>query len=520
MKRRDFLGSVGKSTAAVIVVRSEFWRIARAAETAFSGPKPNIIVILVDDLGYADLGIQDSTDIPTPNIDSIGKNGVRFTQGYVSCPLCAPTRAGLMTGRYAQRFGFEHNPGSQNQAEQDFGLPLTETTLAERLKRLGYATGIVGKWHLGFKPELQPTKRGFDEFFGFLGGAHPYLPGKGQAPILRGTNPVEEKEYLTDAFGREATAFIDRHKKDSFFLYLPFNAVHAPMQTTEKYLSRFPNIKDETRRTHAAMLSALDDMVGKVLAKLREERLEEKTLIILLSDNGGPTQQTTSSNAPLRGFKAQVLEGGIRIPFMIQWKGRLRAGKIDDRPIISLDIHPTAIAAAGEAVDPSWKLDGVNLLPYLMDAKGGVPHETLYWRMEPQWAIRHGNLKLLWSGANQDALYDLAHDPGESKNLASEHPEDVKKLKALYDAWNDQMQEPKWQRSGGRPPARAQLLNPNANLTPAQIRRQFAALDTNKDGRLTAAEWPRPRAFRLMDINKDGVVTLEEALQFFRRRKR
>jgi arylsulfatase A-like enzyme len=521
MKRRDFLATAGKSTAGAFLAGNEIIRGAEALAHAAAPAKPNIILILVDDLGYNDLGIQGCTDIPTPHMDSIGRNGIRFTQGYVSCPLCAPTRAGLMTGRYQQRFGFEHNPGPENQAGDDFGLPLTESTLAERLKKLGYATGMIGKWHLGFKAEFQPTKRGFDEFFGFLSGAHPYMPGKtgAQNPILRGSAPVEEKEYLTDAFAREAVAFIDRHRSNPFFLYLPFNAVHTPLEATEKYLARFKNIQDSKRRTHAAMLSALDDAVGAVLSRVRAAGLEEKTLIILLGDNGGPTQQTTSSNTPLRGFKAQVLEGGIRIPFLMQWKNRIPAGKVETRPVISLDIHPTAVAAAGATIDPAWKLDGTNLLPNLTEGKSGMPHETLFWRMEPQWAVRHGDLKLVSTGAEKEALFDLSGDPGESKNLSVERPEDVKKLKSLFDEWNSQLQASKWQRRRATAAAPRQLLNPNANLGPAQVQRQFNALDTNKDGKLTPGEFARPQVFRRMDADGDGILTLEEVRKFFTRRR-
>ncbi|MBM3496469.1 MAG: sulfatase, partial [Armatimonadetes bacterium] len=224
---------VGGAGAAALVLAG--------AVPAAASRKPNIVLIVADDLGYGDLGIQGCKDIPTPSIDSIGKDGARFTSGYVSCPVCSPTRAGLMTGRYQQRFGHEHNPGPQNDADASFGLAADEITLAERLKEAGYATGMVGKWHLGYKPESHPTKRGFDEFYGFLGGAHPYFvqAGAGQAPILRGTDRADEKEYLTDAFGREAAVFIDRHKADPFFLYLPFNAVHAPLQAARKYTDRF-----------------------------------------------------------------------------------------------------------------------------------------------------------------------------------------------------------------------------------------------------------------------------------------
>ncbi|MEW6211032.1 MAG: sulfatase-like hydrolase/transferase, partial [Acidobacteriota bacterium] len=357
--------SIRLSLIALCIAAMPISLFPAAVEQATPARRPNILLIVADDLGYADLGVQGCKDIPTPNIDSIARGGVRFTNGYVSCPVCSPTRAGLMTGRYQQRFGHEFNPGPAAQAEEDFGLPLSEVTLAYRLKALGYATGMFGKWHIGYKPEMHPMRRGFDEFFGFLGGAHSYInPNERRAnPILRGNEVISERSYLTEAFAREAVSFIERHHNESFFLYLPFNAVHAPMQATEKYRSRFASITDERRRTFAAMLSAMDDAVGQVLARLRELKLEENTLIFFISDNGGPTLQTTSRNDPLRGYKGQVLEGGIRIPFLIQWKGRVPAGKVYDRPVISLDIHPTALAAAGGKITGELKLDGRNLLP-------------------------------------------------------------------------------------------------------------------------------------------------------------
>ncbi len=235
--------------------------VCRGEETK----KPNVVILLADDMGYADVGFHGCKDIPTPNIDSIARNGVRCTNGYVSGPYCSPTRAGLLTGRYQQRFGHEFNPGGQGEEK---GLPLTETTIADRLHSAGYATGLVGKWHLGNAPRFHPQKRGFDEFFGFLGGAHPYLPGMG-APIYRGTEVAKEKEYLTDAFGREAVAFIDRHKDQPFFLYLAFNAVHTPLQATDDRLQKFSSIEDPKRHKYAAMTLAMDEAIGKVLAKLR-----------------------------------------------------------------------------------------------------------------------------------------------------------------------------------------------------------------------------------------------------------
>lgn len=437
---------IAAALAAVLCFQS--FALAQEGGAAAKG-RPNIVVIVADDLGYNGVGCYGCKDIPTPNIDSLARNGVRFTNGYVTCPVCSPTRAGLVTGRYQQRFGHEFNPGSGQPQPKNFGLPLSEKTIADYLKAAGYRTGIVGKWHLGNKPELFPTKRGFDEYFGFLGGAHPYVNLRADQPnpIYRGTQPVDEKEYLTDAFTREAVAFVDRHAKEPFFLYLTYNAVHSPLQAPEKYLERFKGIEDTKRRTHAAMLAAMDDGIGALLGKLRDAGIERNTLVFFISDNGGPTRQTTSSNVPLSGFKAQVWEGGIRVPFMVQWKGRLPEGKTYDEPVISLDILPTALAAAG-APRPEG-LDGVDLLPYLAGPKKGAPHEVLFWRFGQQWAVRKGDWKLTKLANEPVKLFNLAKDPGEKNDLAAEQPEKVKDLEATWEKWNAQLSKPLWQGGGG-----------------------------------------------------------------------
>jgi arylsulfatase A-like enzyme len=441
-----------------MMTRRLFLASSAVAPLAAQTRKPNILLIVADDLGYAGIGVQGLSDIPTPHIDSIARNGVRFTSGYVSCPVCSPTRAGLMTGRYQQRFGHEFNPGPANQAAGEFGLPLSEATVADRLKSLGYATGMFGKWHLGYKPEYNPTKRGFDEFFGFPGGAHAYLDSKDRDrvgnPILRGTAVVEEQEYLTDALSREAAAFVDKHKEHPFFLYLPFNAVHAPMEAIEKYKSRFASISDERRRTHAAMMAAMDDAIGKVLGKLREHRIEDDTLIFFISDNGGPTAQTTSKNDPLRGVKGQTYEGGIRVPFLIQWKRRVPKNVVYDKPVISLDIHPTAVAAAGG--QPAANVEGVNLIPFVTGQNKGVPHDALYWRFGQQWAVRKGDFKLVQSSGNAPQLFNLTKDIGEANDLSESDRAHVSELLAAWQSWNLKNVEPKWRtqrldgKKGGR----------------------------------------------------------------------
>lgn len=425
-----------------------------SAKCAVSASRPNIIVILADDYGYADQGFNGCKDIPTPNLDALAKSGVRCSDGHVSGPYCSPTRAGFLTGRYQTRFGHEFNPGA---AGENIGLPTTETTLADRLKAAGYTTGLVGKWHLGDAAKFQPQQRGFDEFFGFLGGAHPYFSERGAA-IYRGKDVVMEKEYLTDAFAREASAFIDRHKSQPFFLYLAFNAVHTPMHATDERLTKFASIADSTRRTYAAMTLAMDEAVGRVLGTLKGAGLEENTLIFFFSDNGGPTMQGTtvngSRNDPLRGSKRTTLEGGVRVPFLVSWKGKLASGTVFDKPVIQLDILPTALAAAGVEVKPEWKLDGVNLLPYLTGEKKSVPHETLYWRFGTQMAIRKGDWKLVKydpvadglgaASAPPQKLYNLASDIGEANDLSMKNPEKLQELLADWQKWNAELVPPLW----------------------------------------------------------------------------
>lgn len=422
---------------------------------------PNIVLIVADDMGYADIGVHGSRDIPTPNIDALAKNGSRFTDAYVSGPYCSPTRAGLLTGRYPQRFGHEFNLAI-GPASDELGLPVTERTMADHLKAAGYRTAVFGKWHLGSGERFHPQARGFDEFFGFLGGQHSYIDvASGSAdPILDGRNVASSVTYLTDALSDRAAGFIRRNRSQPFFLYLAFNAVHTPMHATDKYLGRFAHIADTERRTYAAMLSAMDDGIGKTLETLRAEKLEENTLIFFFSDNGGPTMAGTtingSRNAPLRGSKRQTWEGGIRVPFIIQWKGRLAAGGIDARPIIQLDVLPTVLAAAGVTVQPAWKLDGVNLLPFLAGKAPGRPHEALYWRLGNNMAIRQGDWKLVktsdgplqrtqaltdLSGAG---LYNLANDLGETKNLAAEQPAKVRELAEAWQRWNNELAKPLW----------------------------------------------------------------------------
>ena len=439
-------------------------RAAAGANDSGNHRPPNIVLIVADDQGYGEMHCQGG-DLPTPNLDRLAASGVRFTSGYVSAPFCSPSRAGFLTGRYQQRFGHEINPVEKMNDRPDIGLPLSQKTIADYLRSAGYVTGMFGKWHLGTADVFHPLNRGFDEFFGFLREGHYYLPAPFDHapdhvishlrarepeynrlnPILRGHSEVDEEEYLTKAFAREAMEFIDRHKEHPFFLYLPFNAPHSPMQSTPQDYARFPNIADEHRRVWAGMIASLDDNIGRILNKLSEDGLAQDTLIFFLSDNGGPTEELTSRNDPLSGGKGSLLEGGIRIPFLACWPGQFPAGQVYTRPIISLDILPTALAAARAPLPQDVKLDGVNLLPFLTKDRSGDPHESLYWRLQKQLAIRQGDWKLVRAnGSKTFRLFNLADDIGEKNDLAEKDPQRAKKLTDDLMRWNGELVPPLW----------------------------------------------------------------------------
>lgn len=415
--------------------------VALHAAEAFT---PNILYIVADDMGYADCSVHGCTDIPTPHIDSIANGGVRFTDGYVTSAVCSPTRAALMTGRHHRRDGVTDwiPPGKK-------GMNADVPTLAGYLKKAGYRTALVGKWHLGEHNECHPLSRGFDDFFGLLGGGRNYWPDKPNpqakvnhyTQLMRGWEPVEETEYTTFAFGREAVRFIERQteKTEPFFLYLAFNAVHTPMQAPPEYLERFTAIQDQGRRTYAGMLSAMDDSIGRVLKAVRDAGLEEKTLICFISDNGGPITRNApnhSRNTPLRGSKGETWEGGIRVPFFLSWKGHLEAGTVYREPVIQMDLTATALALAGAAVDPRWPIDGVNLMPFLTGQHPGAPHSTLCWEYGTQWAIRKGQWKLTYASDRPTlGLYDLSQDIGEKNNVSASQPDRVQRLRAEWQAW-------------------------------------------------------------------------------------
>jgi arylsulfatase A-like enzyme len=523
-------------SVAAVVLSARLGFTPSQARAAAAVSKPNIVVILADDLGYGDTGAYGSKIVLTPNIDALAASGVRFTDGYVTHPVCSPSRAGLMTGRYQERYGWEFNPKGRDKAN---GVSLNEIMLPKVMKEAGYTTGMIGKWHLGQPGPYYPAQRGFDFFFGFAGGGSVYIidpkPGdafegagsddeiddvadarpapditdsaqlrlrleaaRERAPITRNGVPVHVTEYQTDAFTREGVNFIDQHRNQPFFLYMAYHAPHKPLQATKKYYDRFPEIALKPLRIHTAMISAMDDGVGALVAKLKADGLDKNTIIFFLSDNGCPSsvgEEGACSNAPLVGFKRTHFEGGVRVPFIVSWPGHVPAGRVDSRVVSSLDIFPTAVAAAGGKLPADRAYDGVDLMPFLTSKLGDPPNPTLYWRAGPNFAIRDGGWKMMLTnkarpgeeasselksqgnkrlakgdkgnkgdkkglkGGIEDPssqpptaspfgqhtmLYDLSQSPTETLNLATQRPAIVSSLKGKIDAWNKLLVPPQW----------------------------------------------------------------------------
>ncbi len=509
---------------------------------------PNLIVIMCDDMGYADVGFNGCKDIPTPNIDRIAKSGVKCTSGYVGYSVCGPSRAAFMTGRYGQRFGFERNPQYRTD-DPNMGLPKEEKTFGEALKPVGYTSGVIGKWHLGAHPSNHPLNRGFDFFYGHLGGGHQYMPemldlkdsyaAKNESEsyrtwILRNHEAVPPRKYLTDEFSEAAVEFVETNKDDPFFLFLSYNAPHSPLQATEKYLARFPKLEGK-RKVYAAMVSAVDDGVGLLIDKLDQLKLTENTIIFFLSDNGGPESKNGSDNGSLRGAKGDAWEGGFRVPFAVQWKGVIPAGTEYHQPVSSLDIMGTIVDLAGAPADPARPLDGVNLIPYLTGAEKGAPHDAIYLRKFDggKYTVRHGDHKLIiqWKGGAPE-LYNLEEDIGEKNNIAAQHPEKVQQLESLRKQWDSELIDPIFLGLIHTPEWQAKIKRNKAAAKPAKKGAKqwdwFAALDGNKDGVVTEDEWlgwsqanatkkgesynetRQKEYFATRDANDDGEITRTE----------
>lgn len=454
-------------------------------DTASAAPRPdvpNVLLLVADDLGYAELGCQGNKTVQTPQIDALATQSVRYTQGYVTAPNCSPSRAGFLTGRFPTRFGYEFNPIGPRNEDPGTGLPTAQYTLAELLHDAGYTTGLVGKWHLGGAADFHPQRHGFDEFFGFLHEGHYFVPSPYQGtttwlrrkglpsgsegryqvnehliysshmghdepaydannPVLRGGQPVVEEAYFTDAITREATSFIRRYRDNPWFLYVAYNAVHSPLQAKNETLARFAEEEDIHRRIFLAMLYDLDQSVGAILQTLHDVEQDKNTLVLFLSDNGGPTRETTSSNWPLRDGKGSMYEGGLRVPFLVRWPGELAGGTTSDAVVSSIDLYATLTRLLDR--QPKQPLDGIDF----RDPQQ-TENRVLYWRQGKRAALRQGRWKIVAPkgyGQRKDwELYDLTSDPGEKNNLAN-RPEQAERLADLIRAWqtrNGEMHEP------------------------------------------------------------------------------
>ncbi|MDF1842797.1 MAG: sulfatase [Rubripirellula sp.] len=428
--------------------------------------RPNIVLLFADDLGYGDLGCFGSSEIPTPRIDALASRGMKFTNAYVTAGTCSPSRAGLLTGQYQQRFGFEFNTSSRAITERlGRGLDPSAITIADTLRQAGYRTGMVGKWHQGSRRQYHPANRGFDFFYGFLAGAHAFIPrsdlskteieiggGAGSAsPMLREFEPEAETGYLTDAFAREAVSFIKRQQpKQPYFLYVPFNAVHTPLQATKEYQKRFVHVQDFKRRVYYAMTSAMDDAVGRIVDAVSETGMAENTLVIFLNDNGGPLYTGVQSNGPLRMGKLFLFEGGVRVPLIIQWPSRIKGGSICDGVVSALDIMPTCCSVAGLSLPDAIKTDGVDLRPWLSGQRTDSPHQSLYWRNGDNSAMRKGNWKMI-EVPNHVWLFDLDSDLGEQNNVAEQHLDRVHEMQQEFRVWESTLKDPAWPPKPNRP---------------------------------------------------------------------
>lgn len=415
-----------------------------------SGEKPNFILIVADDLGYGDLGFTGSNQIKTPHIDELARKGTIFTQGYVSSTVCSPSRAGFITGVNQVEFGHDNN--LPRKAEPGFdseylGLPLSQKTIADHLKPFGYVSGLIGKWHLGYEEQFHPLNRGFDEFWGYTGGGHDYFSandeGKGYlSPIESNYRTPQSLTYLTDDKGSECVDFITRHRQSPFFLFASFNAPHTPMQAKEEDLKLYAHIKNKKRRTYAAMVHRLDVNVGRIMAAVKKEGLENNTIIVFISDNGGPTDTNASLNAPYRGQKGIVLEGGIHVPFIIKGAEIIPSGQTLGEMVTALDLAPTFLTLASGNVADQKYFTGVNLMPYLTGKVTAVARQELLWRFTISTAIRQGDWKLIRMPDRLPMLYHLPTDISEEKDVSLENLAKTKELLHKLGEWDVNLPHP------------------------------------------------------------------------------
>lgn len=459
---------------------------------------PNIVLIVADDLGKHDISVYGPSPTPTPNLARLAREGVAFSAGYVTSPVCSPSRAALLTGRYQQRYGFEgliHDrypnnrfelwlarrffsnqswrvvdeprvPTREDQERQ--GVPPSEILLSELLAARGYRTAIAGKWHLGFGDPVLPQNRGFEQQYGFydafslygdpddpdmIGAQQDYFADRyqwwrgrsGGSAIRRNGVVIEEDGYLTEKIGHEAAEWIHNHKDAPFFAYVPFSAPHAPFQAPRLYVERFAHVENPDQRVYFAMIAALDDAIGEILRALDTAGVSDDTLLFFLSDNGAASYTGIIDNAPLKGGKLTNFEGGVNVPFLMRWPGKAPAGVTYAKPVSALDVFITIASAAGAALPGDRPYDGVDLLPHVRGAAAGDPHEALFWRSDGHRAVRVGRVKLVSdtrTGAR--ALYDLEADPSETEDLLAEQPALAEKLEQRLRAWESELEPPRW----------------------------------------------------------------------------
>jgi arylsulfatase A-like enzyme len=527
--------------------------VASIGLSASAAQQPNVVLIYSDDHGWGDVGYHGYDDVMTPNIDRLAEGGTQFSQGYVCASVCGPSRAGMLTGVYQQRMGVYGNYDKG-------GIPTSQPMVFEMLKREGYATGAIGKWHVGMeKEEWWPNARGADFFYGFLSGSHDYYESttdmeyqkKGLRPIMRNREiepPIQDSNgYLTEMFTKEAVGFIERTGDKPFFLYLGYNAVHYPWSVPQSYIDRVQGLDThDERKLFAGMLLAMDDGVGAVMDALKKKGVEKDTLVIFMSDNGSPRGQgiaqprqkirgetTMSSPGPFNGFKGDTYEGGIRVPFVMNWPGRIPAGKTYPHPVINLDLVPTIMALNGiSRPRKGFEFDGVDLMPYLTGEKTERPHDVLYWRRGEDYAIRKGDWKLAWNdqGSSREInLYNLSEDPGEWKNLAASNPERAQALQDMFDEWdgvladNQSGRNAKNRNAGYASGTRVNVAEFNAAKVPVvpvvpaegvegptlEEQLKIATANAKKNGKKFDAE-RTTRWFHAKDTNGDGVLSAEE----------
>ncbi|MFR9651296.1 MAG: sulfatase-like hydrolase/transferase [Rikenellaceae bacterium] len=422
---------------------------------AKSSTQPNIIVVLLDDLGSGDVGFNGCQDIPTPNIDRIADQGVRCTDAYITAPYSGPSRAGILTGRYQQRYGVDGNSDIRTMEDLEMmrGVPVSEVLISEVLKEQGYKTACIGKWHLGEHPSMWPQEQGFDYFYGFSGGGYSYWGDRNKnKPYWIQENGVEimptKQTYITDDFSNKAVDFIDKNAKagDPFFIYLAYNAPHSGLNAPRRYLERTEHIANPERSIYGAMIMAVDDGLGWIWESLERNGIADDTILIFLSDNGGASH-SYSMNYPRRARKGRMYDGGTKTPFAMCWGDNIKAGSLYDKTISSLNIFPTVVAAAGADLSQLTQLEGVDMMPYFNGCNSGVPNDRLYWRVwgGREYAMRSGDYKIVKNYYDDTVeLYNLKSDPGEIYNIADKQPEIAAKLNSEYMEWDSEIMEPRW----------------------------------------------------------------------------